>query len=430
MLATNVAGQWWLRQGHRLLNRIPIVKSIYNSVKQVSDTLFSSSGNAFREAVLVQYPRDGCWTIAFVTGKPGGEAAEHLHGDYLSVYVPTTPNPTSGFFLMMPRSDVIALEMSVDEALKYMISMGVVAPRDAARQQAGGSARCCRAEHPARSARPRCLRRARVAQCSPGAAAPGLRQDLEVTIHENDYCGLVSEALLGQTVTLYGWVHRRRDHGGVIFIDLRDREGLVQIVCDPDRAGDLRGRRQRAQRVRACASPASCARGPQGTVNADLTSGEIEVLCRELEVLNPRVTPPFQMDDEQPLGDDAADAPRARPAPPQMQRNLSCATGSRWRCASSSTRTASSTSRRRCSTKTHARGRARLPRAVARPRRQFFALPQSPQLFKQLLMVAGFDRYYQIVKCFRDEDLRADRQPEFTQIDIETSFLDEPEIRT
>jgi len=128
MFATNIVGQWWLVQGHRLMSRIPIVKSIYSSVKQVSDTLFSSSGNAFRQAVLVQYPRAGAWTIAFVTGKPGGEAALHLRGDYLSVYVPTTPNPTSGFFLMLPRSDVIALSMSVDEALKYVISMGVVAP--------------------------------------------------------------------------------------------------------------------------------------------------------------------------------------------------------------------------------------------------------------------------------------------------------------
>ena len=128
VFATNIFGQWWLRQGHRLLNKIPIVKSIYSSVKQVSDTLFSSSGNAFRQAVLVEYPRHGSWTIAFVTGKPGGEAAEHLSGDYLSLYVPTTPNPTSGFFLMVPRSDVIELRMSVDEALKYIISMGVVAP--------------------------------------------------------------------------------------------------------------------------------------------------------------------------------------------------------------------------------------------------------------------------------------------------------------
>jgi len=132
IFATNIVGQWWLRQGARLLNRIPIVKSIYSSIKQVSDTLFSSSGNAFREAVLLQYPREGAWTIAFVTGKPGGEAAQHLPGDYLSVYVPTTPNPTSGFFLMVPRRDVIELEMSVDEALKYVISLGVVAPPVAA----------------------------------------------------------------------------------------------------------------------------------------------------------------------------------------------------------------------------------------------------------------------------------------------------------
>ncbi|MGK2898861.1 MAG: DUF502 domain-containing protein [Burkholderiaceae bacterium] len=128
VFATNIIGQWWLRQGSRVLSKIPIVKSIYYSVKQVSDTLFSSTGNAFREAVLVQYPRAGSWTIAFVTGKPGGEAALYLPGDYLSLYVPTTPNPTSGFFLMVPRADVVVLQMSVDEALKYVISMGVVAP--------------------------------------------------------------------------------------------------------------------------------------------------------------------------------------------------------------------------------------------------------------------------------------------------------------
>jgi uncharacterized membrane protein len=128
VFAANIFGQWALRQGNQLLTHIPIVKSIYSSVKQVSDTLFSSSGNAFREAVLVQYPRQGSWTIAFVTGKPGGEAAIHLSGDYVSLYVPTTPNPTSGFFLMVPRVDVIVLKMSVDEALKYVISMGVVAP--------------------------------------------------------------------------------------------------------------------------------------------------------------------------------------------------------------------------------------------------------------------------------------------------------------
>lgn len=128
VFVTNMFGQWWLRQWNRLLHKIPIVKSIYSSVKQVSDTLFSSSGNAFREAVLVQYPRHGSWTIAFVTGRPSGEVAGLLQGEYVSVYVPTTPNPTSGFFLMMPKADVVELAMSVDEALKYVISMGVVAP--------------------------------------------------------------------------------------------------------------------------------------------------------------------------------------------------------------------------------------------------------------------------------------------------------------
>ena len=128
MFVANFVGQWWLRQWDRILGKIPIVKSIYNSVKQVSDTLFSSSGQAFREAVLVQYPHQGLWTIAFVTGKPGGEVATHLTADYVSLYVPTTPNPTSGFFLMAPRGDVRPLAMSVDEALKYIISMGVVGP--------------------------------------------------------------------------------------------------------------------------------------------------------------------------------------------------------------------------------------------------------------------------------------------------------------
>lgn len=128
MFAANIVGQWWLRQWDAMLGKIPIVKSIYSSVKQVSDTLFSSNGNAFREAVLVQYPRHGSWTIAFVTGRPGGEVARHLLGEHVSVYVPTTPNPTSGFFLIMPRADVVPLKMSVDAALKYVISMGVVVP--------------------------------------------------------------------------------------------------------------------------------------------------------------------------------------------------------------------------------------------------------------------------------------------------------------
>lgn len=127
-LVSNVAGRWWVKQWDKLFTNIPIVKSIYTSVKQVSDTLFSSSGNAFRIALLIQYPREGCWTIAFQTGTPGGEVAQHLGDDVVSVYVPTTPNPTSGFFLMLPRKDVIELQMSVDQALTYVISMGSVAP--------------------------------------------------------------------------------------------------------------------------------------------------------------------------------------------------------------------------------------------------------------------------------------------------------------
>jgi uncharacterized membrane protein len=128
VLASNILGQRLVSFGETLLGRIPVVKTIYSSVKQVSDTLFSPGGQAFRKALLVQYPREGAWTIAFLTGAPGGDVANHLHGDYVSVYVPTTPNPTSGFFLMLPRADVIELDMNVDEALKYVISMGVVAP--------------------------------------------------------------------------------------------------------------------------------------------------------------------------------------------------------------------------------------------------------------------------------------------------------------
>jgi uncharacterized membrane protein len=134
LVAANMLGQRLLRFWENILGRIPVFKSIYNSVKQVSDTLFSSSGHAFRKALLVQYPRDGSWTIAFLTGQPGGDVVNHLQGEYWSVYVPTTPNPTSGFFLMMPKSDVIVLDMSVDEALKYIISMGVVSPDSGGRR--------------------------------------------------------------------------------------------------------------------------------------------------------------------------------------------------------------------------------------------------------------------------------------------------------
>ena len=135
LVATNIFGQQLIVLWESFLSRVPFVKSIYSSVKQVSDTLFSDSGNAFRKALLIEYPRKGAWTIAFLTGTPGGDVSNHLYGDYVSVYVPTTPNPTSGFFLMLPKADTIELNMSVDEALKYIISMGTVAPKEHLTQQ-------------------------------------------------------------------------------------------------------------------------------------------------------------------------------------------------------------------------------------------------------------------------------------------------------
>ena len=242
------------------------------------------------------------------------------------------------------------------------------------------------------------------------------------------YCGLVSEALMGQTVTLMGWAHRRRDHGGVIFIDLRDREGLVQLVCDPDRAEMFKV----AEGVRNefCLKIVGKVRPrPAGTENGNLTSGKIEILCHELEVLNPSVTPPFQIDDDN-LSETTRLTHRVldlrRPA---MQKNLIL----RYRVAMEVRKFLDANGFIDIETPMLTKSTPEGARDYLVPSRvnegMFFALPQSPQLFKQLLMVAGFDRYYQITKCFRDEDLRADRQPEFTQIDIETSFLTEEEIR-
>jgi aspartyl-tRNA synthetase len=242
------------------------------------------------------------------------------------------------------------------------------------------------------------------------------------------YCGLVSEKLLGQDVTLMGWAHRRRDHGGVIFIDLRDREGLVQIVCDPDRAAMFKA----AEGVRNefCLKMAGKVRArPAGTENTGLTSGKVEVLCHELEVLNASVTPPFQLDDEN-LSETVRLTHRVLDLRrPQMQKNLML----RYRVAIEVRKFLDEQGFIDIETPMLTKSTPEGARDYLVPSRvhdgMFFALPQSPQLFKQLLMVAGFDRYYQITKCFRDEDLRADRQPEFTQIDIETSFLTEQEIR-
>ena len=243
------------------------------------------------------------------------------------------------------------------------------------------------------------------------------------------YCGLVSESLMGQSVTLMGWAHRRRDHGGVIFVDLRDREGLVQVVCDPDRAEMF----ATAESVRNeyCLKITGVVRArPAGTVNANITSGKVEVLCHAIEVLNPSVSPPFQMDDDN-LSETTRLTHRVLDLRrPEMQRNLKL----RYRVAMEVRKFLDANGFIDIETPMLTKSTPEGARDYLVPSRvhegAFFALPQSPQLFKQLLMVAGFDRYYQIVKCFRDEDLRADRQPEFTQIDIETSFLAEDEIRT
>jgi len=242
------------------------------------------------------------------------------------------------------------------------------------------------------------------------------------------YCGLVTEALLGQTVTLSGWVNRRRDHGGVIFIDLRDREGYVQVVCDPDRAEMFKT----AEGVRNefCVQVKGLVRSrPAGTTNDKLKSGQIEVLCHELNVLNPSVTPPFQIDEEN-LSETTRLTHRVLDLRrPYMQNNLML----RYRVAMEVRKFLDANGFVDIETPMLTKSTPEGARDYLVPSRvhdgQFFALPQSPQLFKQLLMVAGFDRYYQITKCFRDEDLRADRQPEFTQIDIETSFMEEQDIR-
>ena len=242
------------------------------------------------------------------------------------------------------------------------------------------------------------------------------------------YCGLVTEALLGQTVTLSGWVNRRRDHGGVIFVDLRDREGYVQVVCDPDRAEMFKT--AEGLRNEYCVQVKGLVRArPEGTVNENLKSGRIEVLCQELSVLNPSVTPPFQLDDES-LSETTRLVHRVLDLRrPYMQNNLML----RYKVTMEVRKFLDANGFIDIETPMLTKSTPEGARDYLVPSRvhdgMFFALPQSPQLFKQLLMIAGYDRYYQITKCFRDEDLRADRQPEFTQIDVETSFLTEEEIR-
>ena len=244
----------------------------------------------------------------------------------------------------------------------------------------------------------------------------------------SDYCGSINRAHLQQTVTVFGWVHRRRDHGGVIFIDLRDRAGLLQVVCDPDNAATFKTaeslRNEFVVRISGKVRPR-----PEGTVNKNLVSGEIEVLAGEIEILNPSLTPPFMMDDEQISENIRLEYRFLDLRRPQMQRNLQL----RHRAAMSAREYLDKLGFIDVETPMLYKSTPEGAREFLVPSRIhdgfFYALPQSPQLFKQLLMISGLDRYYQIVKCFRDEDLRSDRQPEFTQIDIETSFLNEREIQ-
>ncbi len=243
----------------------------------------------------------------------------------------------------------------------------------------------------------------------------------------SEYCGLVNREHLDRTLTLCGWVHRRRDHGGVIFIDLRDRDGIVQVVCDPDRPETFRT----ADRLRnefVIEVNGRVRDRPAGTVNPDLPSGQVEVLADSIAILNPSLTPPFQIDEES-LNENVRLEHRVLDLRrPQMQRNMRL----RYRTAMAVRRFLDQHGFIDIETPMLTRSTPEGARDYLVPSRvhpgEFYALPQSPQLFKQMLMVAGFDRYYQIVRCFRDEDLRADRQPEFTQIDIETSFLDQTEI--
>ena len=243
-----------------------------------------------------------------------------------------------------------------------------------------------------------------------------------------DYCGAIDTRYLKQTVTLCGWAHRRRDHGGVIFIDLRDREGLVQVVCDPDRPEMFKVAETVRNEFVLKITGVVRAR-PEGTLNTGLRSGEIEVLAHEIEVLNPSLTPPFMMDDENLSETTRLEHRYLDLRRPAMQKTLML----RYKVAMSVRKYLDAHGFIDIETPVLYKSTPEGAREFLVPSRihegQFYALPQSPQLFKQLLMISGFDRYYQIVKCFRDEDLRADRQPEFTQIDIETSFLTEEEIR-
>ncbi len=249
-----------------------------------------------------------------------------------------------------------------------------------------------------------------------------------MTISRTTYSGLVDKKYLDQIVTLTGWVHRRRDHGGVIFIDLRDREGIAQVVCDPDRPDAFK--LAETLRNEFCVRVTGKVRArPEGTTNKDMISGEIEVFAHEIEIYNASLTPPFMIDEETVNEELRFKYRYLDLRRPQMAKTLHL----RARVSTAAREFLNEHGFLDVETPVLYKSTPEGAREFLVPSRihdgQFYALPQSPQLFKQLLMVAGFDRYYQIVKCFRDEDLRADRQPEFTQIDIETSFLTEYDVQ-
>src|SRR5262249_20071400 len=261
-----------------------------------------------------------------------------------------------------------------------------------------------------------------------GASRHPRHRGRTVSAMRTHYCGKLGASLLGKTVTLAGWAHRRRDHGGGVFIDLPAREGLPQVVSDPDRKETFAA----AEKIRSeyvLKVTGVVRRRPEGTVNPNIASGEVEVLAHDIEILNPSLTPPFQLDEEG-LSETVRLTHRVidlRREP--MQKNLML----RYRVAMAVRRYLDAHGFVDIETPMLTRSTPEGARDYLVPSRlhdgEFYALPQSPQLFKQMLMIAGYDRYYQITKCFRDEDSRADRQPEFTQIDCETSFLDEIQIR-
>jgi aspartyl-tRNA synthetase len=383
ILTANIVGRNFVGGWESLMDRIPIARSIYSAAKNFAEIVFSDSGNAFSKVLLVEYPRKGLYTLTFQTATEVGEIQGRTGEEVVCCFVPTTPNPTSGFIIIVPKKDVIELDMEVDEAVKLIMSLGVVVPTW--RKLFSG------------------------------------RKTMR-----SHYCGQVDETLIGQEVEVCGWVHRRRDHGGVIFIDLRDREGLLQVVFDPDRA-EIFAAAERIRGEYVLAVKGLVRERPEGTINPNMTTGQVEVLAHELTVLNRAETPPFHHDEQ------ANEELRLKYRYLDLRRegmldNLRL----RHKVTMAMREFLDGDGFVDVETPMLTRATPEGARDYVVPSRthpgKFFALPQSPQIFKQLLMMSGLDRYYQIVRCFRDEDLRADRQPEFTQLDIEMSFVDEADV--